>query len=79
MHRDGLRKIVASTLDCEPLSLQEDTILANIENFDSVSILSLMVVLDDEVGVKLDHADLSKIIYYGDLESAVKSKGVILE
>lgn len=79
MKRETLREIVATVLDCQVEQLTNSAVLQEIENYDSVNILSLMVALDDEAGIKLDHTDLNKLVRYSDLEAIVQSKGVTLE
>ncbi len=79
MNRKALKELVASTFECDASLLHLDTKLTDIENFDSVNILSLMVALDDEAGIKLDHTDLSKLETYADIENIFKLKGQTLE
>ena len=79
MDRASLRDIVATVLECEAHQLRPEQVLAELENYDSVNILSLMVALDDEAGIKLDHTDLSRMVCYRDIETIVQAKGVPLD
>jgi acyl carrier protein len=74
-----LRKIVAQTFDCSTDVLTSECQIDSLENCDSVAMLSLMVNLDDEFGIKLDHLELTRLKMYGDIEKIVQEKGILLK
>ncbi len=49
-------KLLEETLDVEEGTLQEDTLLADIDEYDSMAKLSLIVMFDEECGKKVDGA-----------------------
>ena len=47
-------KLLEETLDVEEGTLQEDTLLADVDEYDSMAKLSLIVMFDEECGKKVD-------------------------
>ncbi len=45
--------LIEETLELDEGTLQEDTVLADVEEYTSMAKLSLIVMMDDEFGVKL--------------------------
>jgi acyl carrier protein len=78
MTRAELRRIVADVLEVDPELLQSDTELTQIETFTSVAVLTLMIELDMQAGVKILPEEASKLRLYGDIEAAVERHGVTL-
>lgn len=78
MTRAELRRIVADVLEVDPELLQSDTELTQIETFTSVAVLTLMIELDMQAGVKILPEEASKLRLYGDIEAAVERHGVAL-
>jgi acyl carrier protein len=78
MRRAELRGIVAYVLEIEPDQLDSDTDLTTIEMFDSVSILTLMIELDEKAGIKMTAADTRGLRYYGDFERLAAKQGIVL-
>ena len=70
---DDIRKTVAEVLEVEPASLQPETDLYGLPNFDSVMILSLIVALDD-IGVEIPQHKASELRTFGDVLALAKSK-----
>lgn len=79
MKRVELRQIVAEVLEVEADALASDVDLATIETFDSVSVLVLMVALDERAGVKLSPTDSMNLKLYGDIERLAERQGIVLE
>jgi acyl carrier protein len=77
--RVELRQIVAEVLEVEADALASDVDLATIETFDSVSVLVLMVALDERAGVKLSPTDSMNLKLYGDIERLAERQGIVLE
>lgn len=61
--------MLEETLDLEEGTLTADTALADIDEYDSMAKLSLIVLMDDEFGVKVT----------GDMIKGFKTVGDILE
>lgn len=78
MTRAELRRIVADVLEVDPELLQSDTELTRIETFTSVAVLTLMIELDMQAGVKILPEEASKLRLYGDIEAVVERHGVTL-
>ena len=78
MTRDELRRIVAEVLEIEPGELQSDTELSGFETFDSVSVLSLMIDLDEKGGIKLGPTEAAALRRFGDLEALAAKQGIEL-
>jgi acyl carrier protein len=78
MTRDRLRQVVADVLEVEPEQLCPETDLITIETFDSVGILTLMIALDEQAGIKLGPSDMRDVRYYRDIESLAEGRGVAL-
>ena len=53
MERNEIIGMIEDMLDVEQGSLNEDSLLAQIEEYDSMTKLSLIVMCDDEFGKKL--------------------------
>jgi len=78
MRKSELREIVAKELEVDPEQLTPDTDLKTIETFDSVSILTLTIALDERAGIKLTPTDASALRYYGDIEKLAEKQGITL-
>ncbi len=48
--------LLEETLDLEEGSLNEDTLLEDVDEYDSMAKLSLIVMFDEEFGLKVDGA-----------------------
>lgn len=79
MTRDALRKIVADVLEVSPDALTTETDLANLETFDSVAVLSLMVELHDRAGINLGPSQAARLQRYGEIEELARTQGIALE
>jgi acyl carrier protein len=78
MKREELRRIVADVLEIKPEQLGSDTDLTAIETFDSVGILTLMIALDEQGGIKLGPADMRGLRHYSDIEKQAANHGATL-
>lgn len=59
MTNEEKMRLLEETLELDANSLTEETVLADVEEFDSMSKLSLIVLCDDEFGKKLSGEELS--------------------
>ena len=78
MTRAELRKIVADVLEVDPDQLAPEVELGSIEGFDSVSVLSLIIELDEKAGIKLPPTAAGALKRYGDIEGLAAQSGVAL-
>lgn len=78
MKRDELRAIVADVLEVAPTSLTADTVLADFETFDSVTVLTLMVELSDRAGIQMSPGDTRDLKYYRDIERLAAKQNIEL-
>ena len=78
MKRADLRTIVAGVLEVDPSSLGSETDLNSIDTFDSVNVLTLMISLDEQAGIKISPAEANALRYYKDIERAAEKQGVEL-
>jgi len=76
MKRAELRNIVAEVLEIDPNNLDSDTDLNTIDTFDSVSVLTLMIVIDEQAGIKISPAEANTLRHYRDIESLAERQGV---
>lgn len=58
MANDEKMRLIEETLELDANTLTEDTVLADVEEFDSMAKLSLIVMCDDEFGKKLSGEEL---------------------
>lgn len=78
MKRTELKTIVADVLEVDPDELQPDTDLTVLEMFDSVSVLTLMIELDERAQIKMEPTDARELRYYGDIEKLAEKQGITL-
>ena len=52
-------EILEEVFDCEPGELAADTVLADLESWDSMTKLALIVAMDEQCGKKLDGSTIS--------------------
>jgi len=78
MKRVELRNIVAGVLEIDPSVLDSDTDLNTIDTFDSVSVLTLMITVDEQAGIKMNPAEANALRCYGDIEKLAERQGVKL-
>lgn len=78
MKKNELKRIVAQELEAEADALDSETDLTTLEMFDSVSILTLMIALDEKAGIKMTPADTRTLRYFGDIEQLAARQGIEL-
>lgn len=71
MTQEEKLSLIEETLDVEAGSLSADTILANVNEYDSMTKLSLIVMFDDECGKKLTGEMLRTFKTIGDIMNAM--------
>ncbi len=58
MTNEEKMRLIEETLELDANTLTEDTVLSEVEEFDSMAKLSLIVMCDDEFGKKLSGEEL---------------------
>ena len=71
---EQLKSDLAEELGVEKEELASETILLDLVNWDSVTALTVMVILGDAIGAALDPADIESLETFGDIEKLVKEK-----
>lgn len=69
-----LKEAIADELNVDPSELTNDKLLEEIEDWDSVTALVLVVLLSDEAGVPITPAEMGCLRTYGDIETLVMEK-----
>lgn len=75
MKEEQLRNLVAEVIEADPTAIRSDTDLRALPGFDSVNILSLMIVLDEQMGIKLGPEQASTLRYMRELEDLARGQG----
>lgn len=71
---EDLKNIIAGELEVAPEDLNSDKVLADIDTWDSVVALSLMVILGEELGAPVSPHEIKNLKTFGDIEQLVSSK-----
>ena len=72
---DGrLKETIADELNVDPAELNADTVLTSLELWDSVMVLSIMVILSESLGQEILPGEMVRLKTFGDLEWLVASK-----
>lgn len=78
MKRNDVINIVADIIETDASEIQWNSNLRVFPGFDSVNILSIMIALDDQVGIKLSPADAAKLCKLSDLDALAVAQNVEL-
>ncbi|WP_413810994.1 acyl carrier protein [Streptomyces sp. OE57] len=71
-----LTEIVADVLGITPDRVVDSSRPGELENWDSVRHVHLIMRLEKSYGVSFDYAELTRITSVGDIRSALREKGV---
>jgi acyl carrier protein len=66
--------LFAENLDLNPKEIQLTDCFKDYDNWDSLSHLSLIVMMDENFGVQIEAKDLKEIITVNDLIQAIKNR-----
>jgi acyl carrier protein len=77
--RTDLRRLVADVLEIDPELLHSEAVLSKFESFNSVAVLTLMIELDMQAGIKMLPEEASKLKLYGDIERVIERHGLSFE
>lgn len=69
-----LQEIMADTFDLDSVDITPETTAADIEEWDSLSHIRLIVAIEREFGIKFSNAEIEDMNNVGDLMSAIRKK-----
>ena len=65
-------EILAEILDVEPVDINEKTYLTNMDEWDSLAILSFIVMMDEEFNKVVTGEEIKKMVTIADLLEVMK-------
>ena len=71
---DQLKQAIADALNVSPAELTSDKSLQDFEDWDSVMVLTIMVILGKDLGKEILPEDVTDLRTFGDIEALVASK-----
>jgi acyl carrier protein len=71
---EELKQAIASELNVDPAELTSDKRLQDLEYWDSVMVLSMMVIIGESVGKDILPEEMIDLRTFGDIEALVASK-----
>ncbi|MFZ1936108.1 MAG: phosphopantetheine-binding protein [Thermoguttaceae bacterium] len=71
---DQLKQAIADELNVDPGELTSDKRLEDLEYWDSVMVLSMMVIIGESVGKEITPEEMIELRTFGDIEALVASK-----
>lgn len=67
-------RVVAATLMVPDITLTEETTAADVEGWDSLTHVQIIIAIEQEYGFQFSFADVSQLENAGDLVSAILAK-----
>lgn len=71
---ESVKKAIAVELDVDPVALTSQTALESTPKWDSVTALTLMVIISDAVRMPIDPSEIAQLKTFGDIETLMSSK-----
>lgn len=71
---DQLKQAIADALNASPAELTSEKALQDFEDWDSVMVLTIMVILGKHLGKEILPEDVTDLRTFGDIEALVASK-----
>ena len=71
---EELKQAIADELNVDPAELTGDKALEDLEYWDSVMVLSMMVIIGEAVGKEILPEDVAELRTFGDIEKLVAAK-----
>lgn len=71
---DRLKRTLASELNVDPDDLTSEKVLHELSYWDSVMVLSVMVLLSDALGTEIAPEEMVRLKTFGDIEDLVAAK-----
>jgi acyl carrier protein len=76
MIHNKLKQIMAKTFGIKVSQVHEDSSIGNIESWDSLSHLSLIVAVEKGFGIKIEEMDIINMRCYSSIVKLLKKKGI---
>ena len=78
MHKDVVQEkiaqVMAGIFELEPKSISQETNTKNIDNWDSLNQIKLIVALEDEFDIEFEPEEIAEMTSFLIIETIVKSK-----
>lgn len=74
--RDSLNDIFRTVFDDEDISITPDTTASDIDGWDSLSHVNLIVTIEDRFKIKFSHKELLTFKNVGDLMTSIHNKTI---
>ena len=71
---ERLKRAIADELNVDPAELTSGKRLQDLEYWDSVMVLSMMVIIGESVGKEIRPEEMTELQTFGDIEALVASK-----
>jgi acyl carrier protein len=71
---EQLKQTIADELNVDPAELTSDKRLQDLEFWDSVMVLSMMVIIGESLGKDISPEEMLALQTFGDIEALVASK-----
>jgi acyl carrier protein len=71
---DKLKQAIANELNVDPAELTSDKRLQDLEYWDSVMVLSMMVIIGQSIGKEVLPEEMLELDTFGDIEALVARK-----
>jgi acyl carrier protein len=69
-----LKESLAEALAADPETLTRDAVLRDLDGWDSVAVLSIMVVLSEGLNREIEPEDIMRLQTFGDIEDLAIAK-----
>lgn len=71
---DTVRDIMTDVFDLDELSIDRDTTADDVDEWDSLSHIRLMVAIEREFGIKFKNSEIASLTNVGDLVDMIAAK-----
>ena len=71
---DVIRGIMADILDLEPMTIDDDTMMENVESWDSSNHINLVLALEQHFGICFDVREIESMVSFRDVVQTVEGK-----
>jgi acyl carrier protein len=71
---ERIQEVMADTFDLDDLTVTRETSAADVEEWDSLSHIRLVVALEREFGIKFSNSEIEDLENVGQLVDVIKSK-----
>lgn len=71
---DRVQQVVADQLDRDDLSLSMNSLASNVDGWDSLAHVRIMIAVEEEFGVRFDLSEITSLTNVGDLVRLIEAK-----